>query len=359
MRSKSYNESLARNDIAPYMTLDGTTPPFSIPEKMESLINGVDNMNVNVYRYPEGSYVAVSDYWNCYELDPKSLLTIEDIKPKVPNATIMDKMIMLRTAHPLPEYGRNSFITFVSLASAIPEKKSSIKLIRVKTALERHEIVNIDVDRVPYMHSFGITENYAVIIAMPFFVDPIKMFKTLIALNVLEWTRVKELQYAIFFLHTLNAYEDEDDTICLDIATYNETRSMHFFDLDILLDLLARSKQPPADLRRFKLDLSKNTVAVSSFPSSSKTDLPDHLDFPVVNEKIRSNKYCFVYGIRYNTDGEDYLHMALVKKDLCTGDGDAYWSQPYTYLTEPWFIPSPEVSREDDGITPSYARHTN
>ncbi|KAK3578908.1 hypothetical protein CHS0354_035529 [Potamilus streckersoni] len=366
IRSKSYNESLARNDIAPYLMLDGTTPPFSIPEKMESLINGMDNMNVNVYRYPEGSYVAVSDYWNCYELDPKSLLTIEDIKPKVPNATIMDKMIMLSTAHPLPEYGKNYFITFVTLASPLPEMKSKIKLIRVKSVLEREEIASIDVDKVPYMHSFGLTENYAVIIGIPFFVDPIKMFKTFTALDVFEWDpsagttlyviniKTGKIQIlktdAIFFLHTVNAYEYEDNIIFLDIATYNDFRPLHMFDMDVLSVPSARNKYVPADLRRYKLDLSKNTVQVCLFRSPSRIDLADHPEFPVINEKVRSHKYCYLYGITYNMDGEDFLHMALVKKDVCTGAGDAFWNQPFAYLNEPWFISTPEASREDDGV---------
>ncbi|KAL3891729.1 hypothetical protein ACJMK2_003978 [Sinanodonta woodiana] len=366
IRSKSYNESLAKNDIAPYLILDGMTPIFSLPEKVESIINGMDNMNVNVYRYPEGSYVALSDYWDCYEIDPHSLVTVKDIKPKVPKATILEKIITLSTAHPLPEYGENSFITFVTLASAISEMKSKIKIIRVKSVLEREEIVNIDVDRVPYMHSFGLTENYAVLIGMPFFVDPIKMLKTFTALDVFEWdTSAGTTMYviniktgkiqilktdAIFFLHTVNAYEYEDDIIFLDIATYNDTRPMHMFDMDVLPIPSGRSQFIPPDLKRYKLDLSKNTVETFEFRSPSKVNLADHLEFPVINEKVRYHKYCYVYGIMYNMDREDFLPMALVKKDVCTGAGDTFWNQPFTYLTEPWFIPAPEASREDDGV---------
>jgi len=366
--SNSYNQSIATNNVAPYLMLDSPEPPFGFEEEIESFRNGPDNMNVNIFNFggDDEDFVVVSDYWNVYTVDPRTLATLKAVSPPLPNTHKSEFSIVLGTAHPLPEPGTNNFLTFLTVASAIPGQKSKMIFTRTKSAEQREVIATVEVDKASYMHSFAVTENYAILFAVPFYVNPLGMIKNLRPLDAFEWvsTDVTKL-YVInlktgnvqtlktenmFFLHVANAYESSlfKNEIVIDVCSFKDTGGLHQMEMNRLTSEAARANSSIPILKRYTLNLSTGETNVNVF---EPTNVPysGAIDFPTINENYRGRRYCFLYGIAYNYDHKDFLHMALVKKDLCGGK-DLSYVQAGQYLNEAFFVPRPGSTQEDDGV---------
>ena len=132
-------------------------------------------------------FVVVSDYWNVYKVDPHSLDTTEFINPPIPNTSSFDSAIVPSSAHALPEPGTNNYLTFVSVAPPLTEMKGELILARAKSAHDREVIASIEVDKVAYMHSFAVTENYAILFSVPFYVNPTGLPKDFRPLDAFGW----------------------------------------------------------------------------------------------------------------------------------------------------------------------------
>ena len=369
--SNSYKEALKNNDIAPYLMLDRVDPPFNILQELESFKNGPDNMNVNILNFgnkDKPGFVVVSDYWNVYQIDPYSLDTIGGFNPPIDGINPLQQAIVLGTAHALPEYGTDNHLTFVTVASPIPQIKSKHILMRTTSAGGRKQVASIDVDKASYMHSFAVTPNYAVIVAVPFYVNPIGMLKDFEPLDAFEWipTDVTKLHVVnlksgavktletenMFFLHIVNAYESSlfSNEIVIDVSTYKDINEMKQMNMTQLHNVTHRAQSANATLKRYTLNLDKNDVNVYTYEALSGIPFINRLDFPTINENFRSKKYCYTYGIVYNYDFKDFLNMAIVKKDVCAGKNEKTWYQPGKYFNEAWFQPRPGGTEEDDGV---------
>lgn len=368
VHSDSYTRSVAANDIVPYMMLGSTDPPFNPFQIIQSMLNGADNMNVNVFNYGDGNggdgYVLTNDFWNIYHIDAKSLDTIGPVKPNVPGAPKYDQQIVIGCAHSLPENGTDNHITFVSLASAIPGLKSMYFLYRATDVHTREQIAEITVDSISYMHSFGLTQNHVILIAHPFFIDPTKIFRTFKAADGFVWNPNKSTKFYItdlktgfvktvatenfFFLHQINSFEDELGNIVVDICTYKNGDAMNIMDMKTLRNATGRAMFRKPTIKRYTIDPVHENVDVTTFQDSVK--YASNLDFPTINENYRYRKYCYVYGVVYTYNTTDFLDMALVKKDLCTGKRDAVWYKPGSYFNEAWFEARPGATEEDDGV---------
>lgn len=370
IRSLSYNQSVAMGSIAPYLMLDSVKPPWNIEKKLESLRNGPDNMNVNIKNFgtKNNDFVVISDYWNLYTVDPYTLDTIKGVHPDLPDGPDKGTAIVLSSAHPLPEYGTRNHISFVTHSFINPFAKSLMALERIKSSSEREVIAKIEISKSSYMHSFAVTEHYAVLVAMPFYVDPLGVLKNFKPLDAFKWEeqdnttlyvidiktgKVRILQTEnIFFLHIVNAYESDifKNQIIIDLCTYKDTRNMHSFDFSLLENATARAESPEPVLKRITLDLSSNMVTLLPHSSKSNITFANRFDFPTINERYRSKPHCYTYGVVYNTDKKDFLNTAIVKKDLCHGVNEFSWSSPGKILNEAYFVPTPDGVVEDDGV---------
>ena len=370
--SNSYKQALKTNDIAPYLMLDKVDPPFDVISELESFRNGPDNMNVNIFNFGDKmknpGFVVVSDYWNVYQIDPHNLDTIGTFNPPIDGVNPIQQAIVLGTAHALPEYGTDNHLTFVTVASPIPQITSKHILYRTTSAGGRKAVASIDVEKAAYMHSFAVTPNYAVIMAVPFYINPIGMLKDFEPLSAFEWLPnavtqmhvinlksgdVKTLETEnIFFLHMVNAYESSlfKNEIVIDVSTYKNIDEMKQMSLERLFNASARADSANATLKRYTLDLDRGDVSVHTYQPLSGIPFINRLDFPTINENFRSKRYCYTYGIVYNYDQKDQMNMAVVKKDVCTGKNEKAWYSPGKYLNEAWFQPRPGATDEDDGV---------
>ena len=367
-----YKQSLATNDIVPFLLLGPVSPPFDLVQEMEMMKNGVDNMNVNVFNFGDDvneGFTIVSDYWKTYEINPHNLTTTRPVTPPLPGVNPLESMITLGTGHPLPEYGTSNHITFASVVNPIPNSKSVIKIMRITSATERQHIADIEVDLISYMHSFGLTKNFAVIFAQPLFINPMKMVRTMNPMNGMEWVDDQSTMIYVvnlktgfvktyktenmFFLHAINAFENEMTEIVVDLCTYEDGDALHMMDITKLQNATTRSWFKHPEIKRYRINLQSGIVEIETFnDQNSKNSIrkASTLDFPTINENYRHIDYCFVYGVVYGANTSDFLDMALVKKDLCTGEQDKIWYSKGSYFNEAWFVPAPGGTDEDDGI---------
>ncbi|XP_064613737.1 beta,beta-carotene 15,15'-dioxygenase-like [Liolophura sinensis] len=373
--SDSYNASLAKDDIAPYLMFQGVEPPFNEVEKLEALVHGLDNMNVNVYDFynsfeNKSEYMAINDFWKIYQINLTNLATIGPINAQLPNnpgSKTLEFLSFLSSSHPLPEMGTSYHITFVSTVSLVPGIKGSITLVRIKSAFVREEIANWKVDKVPYMHSFSVTQHYAIFFASPFYINVLNMLRYAEPIDSLDWfpneqttVYVIELKTGkvrtmkaenVFCWHHINAYENEDGVIVLDLASPESPGFVKSLEMAALKDVHLRNKIiRRSTIKRYEIDVMAERVFSVRFVSSPGMEFVQELEMPTINENYRFRKYCYVYGVVLKSDHLHLSNVTVVKKDLCRPNKDRMWYVPYHYPVEAWFVPTPGGHEEDDGI---------
>ncbi|XP_033762708.1 carotenoid isomerooxygenase-like [Pecten maximus] len=381
IKSSFYKKSISQNDISPYLLFGSTEPRFNHLLMLLALWRGMDNMNVNIYRFPsegnkQGSFVTLNDVWDNYEIDPVSLRTIGNLHPEVPSTGGINSFIfknVMSTAHPLPEYGTPHHFTYLYSLAIIPGVKHRISLIRIKSTTEREVVAqwSVDPDEVSFMHSFSVTPNYVIFFSPPLFLD-IKSFLTSGSISKsFKWNGARrnmtiyviEIKSGIirtfhvppvFYLHHINAFETWTKEIVIDVPTYFDASIIFDLKLETLLNRSERNKlNPHPVLTRYGINLNITQVSVKPFPESVKYPCATKFDMPIINENYRSRNYCYVYGLVSKCDDINYSHFALVKKDLCDNGKDRMWFYPNHYPAEMWFIPFPANNHsklnEDDG----------
>ena len=349
---------------------DSPIPPFSWLERMQALFKGIDNTNINVNRLGSASnttYVAMSDFWQAYSFDPLTMCTTGFVNADVPGGSPFGSTLPLpSTAHPLPEYGSPDLISFVSLMNPIPLAESYIRLIRIKAANVRERIVDIPVPDVPYMHSFALSQNFAVLMGSPLYVNVGRMMATSNPVESLDWkpedglslyvVNIRNQNYfrvktdAMFPMHFINSYETEN-MLYVDFVVYPDIHFIKSLVIDVLMDPVKRNDiKLDCSLKRFAIDLQNETVSVTNMSLTPGMDFVNKMDMPAINEHYLHQKYCYVYGLTLKADDVHTANVSLVKKDVCGTGGDLAWLREDHYPSEPVFIPNPRRRSEDHGV---------
>lgn len=344
-------------------------PEFNVFQRFEALVRGIDNMNVNVYKFGENDVAVLNDFWKVYTIDPTSLQTRSSITasihvPKSPSAFTF--LNFISSAHPLPEMGTPHHLSYLSSVNIIPGMKSRISLVRIKSSEEREIITSWEVDRVPYMHSFAATENYVVFFACPYFINVEKMVRYAIPERSLDWEQdspttlyvvhiksgkvVNMKTENVFMMHQINAFE-RDGEIIVDISAYPNPDFVKNLEIKNLLDPVKRNQfNTRAAVRRYTITLDTQTVVWKTFRDTESAPCASALDLPTINEFYRYRPYCFAYGVALKCNNVSLSDIAIVKKDLCGRGRDKMWKIVNHYAVEAWFIPKPVGGKyEDDG----------
>ena len=367
VQSKEYQESLKIKDIALYMTFDDLVPPLDMLEKEKATLNGMDNMNVNVFNF-SGDCVILTDTWKSYVVNCHNLETLRKNNPSIPgDHTSFPYYSVMSIAHPAPEYGTNNHLTILQSLSMIPILPDKFSLVRVKSADIRETVAIWDVKKMPYQHSISATKRYAIILACPFYMEFKKLLKTFVPRQSMTFNKdepttayvvdlmtgkVQSFQTdSTVTLHHVNAFESDDNTIMLDVASYPDGAVLAFFDKSNLMNKTRRDNFPyKPSLKRFIIDLKKQKMTSMSFDVNPKVPHVNMLDMPTINELYRSRPYCYAYGVVFKSDLKSWGNFSIVKKDLCNSSGDLSWSVNNHYPMESWFVPNPDGTSEDDGV---------
>lgn len=368
IKSKSYLSSIEKKDIQPYLTFDGVSPPFDEVDRFKWMTLNNDDMNVNVFNY-QNRTVAISDIWQMYEFDLKTLDTIGSVLPPTPPSKFSNigKKSEMACAHPVPEYGKSSRFEIIKTLSLIPGTKDRLTVVRI-TSLDNTEIVaEWETEKSHYMHSFSVTENYVILFAAPYTISVMKMLETCSVGGGMVWDdeanttiyvvdintgAVHTLQTEnVFVTHHINAFELQDGRIVVDLPTQKNPFAFNYYDFSYLSNQTDRMKILSLPiLKRYTIDLRTKTVTKSVFKCGPKAPCACALEMPVFNENYRHLNYCYIYGMVVNYNGKGFSQIALVKKNVCNESGDLMYASLHQYFTEPWFVPTPGGKNEDDGV---------
>ena len=86
----------------------------------------------------------------------------------------------------MKEYGTENWIDFATLAQV---DGATINVVRIKSAYEREFITKIRTEKLHYMHSLAQTQNYAILLAHPGYLNVMTLLKTTQAVDALQWDK--------------------------------------------------------------------------------------------------------------------------------------------------------------------------
>lgn len=76
-----WKRSVEINDIAPYLMFESVDPPYDPMQKVQALMAGLDNANVNVFKVGRpAAYLATSDFWRTWQFCPRNLTTLGKVR---------------------------------------------------------------------------------------------------------------------------------------------------------------------------------------------------------------------------------------------------------------------------------------
>jgi len=301
-----------------------------------------DNCNVNLTRLGD-EYIAMTETPLPVAFDPETLDSL---------GVAFTPPGLHATAHPHHDPERGEMIAYVTHFGP----RCEYRLFAQRDRNRQRRIASSRVREPSYMHSFALTERYAVLVAFPFVVNPLRLATgTRPFIENYEWrpergTRVLvfnredgELQgeyeaEPCFSFHHVNAFERGSELV-VDMAAYEDASIVDSFYLDRVRN------GPPAAIPR----LLRYRVALTDSRVSEEELSDAFIELPRIDYRERNgNPYRYVYGI--GSHPEDGEPDQLVKIDVESGEA-LNWFEPGSYPGEPVFVPSPKGSRaEDDGV---------
>ena len=373
LRSKEYTHVTEQGELR--CDQFGTTAPKSIVGRLTGLLNPelTDNASISVDRIGTDP-VAITETPNAVAFDPETLETTGTISP--------DDSVEITGSLGHPHYDFDHE-TVVNLGVRFGRQSAYVLFERSAEGTIRRPISTLPVDQPAYFHSFGLTEQYAVLLESPLRLNPLSLLSDRSFIESYAWDDNRESNLLVFdrlagefvdrfpvepcfVFHHANAFERGNELVVDCIAFADDTVIDSLF-----LDQLRGGEipAPGGDLRRYRLSLSEGTVDESTLQSGP-------LEFPMINyRQVSTQPYRHLYAAGHTaahaseTDQDTQptgLLDALVKLDLDDGT-KTVWSEPDVYPSEPVFVArdppaTPDVDadrHEDDGVLLSVVLDTD
>ena len=399
LQSDTYKKNREANRIV--VTEFGTS---SIPDPCENIFKRIssvfrfadsfsDNALISIYPFNDELY-ALTEFPVIHKFDPETLDTLENVK-----LSKYFKTVLSHSAHPHVMEDGTVYNVVLTLYATGPHY-NIVRFPRVngQNTFEKAEVVA----KIPtrwsfnpsYMHTFGITENFFIIVEQPWTISVKEVVKSKLKNSPLascfKWhsnaptyfylisRKTGELVHRFesdpfCFFHIINQYE-KDDTVVIDLCTTSDSSTLEKLYLESLeqvnseADTYKRILTTPV---RFVLPLTKKNFGSLKNETYQKFDegsvqnrassvlLPDgsifckseilgdaKCELPTINyDKHAGKEYQYFYAI--STEGEDCA--SLVKVDV-KSKTNLSWYENNCYPSEPIFVPSPNPQSEDDGV---------
>eukprot|EP00756_Hemistasia_phaeocysticola_P021325 Hpha_TRINITY_DN15768_c1_g1::TRINITY_DN15768_c1_g1_i6::g.40547::m.40547 len=367
LRSGFYNNSIANQEVSHGILFYETDPPRSKCPLLKPLCNlqtTNDNCYVNSF-ISGGELYTVTDALMMLKLDPSTFAVKESFNFDAAKGMT----IPLSTAHPLVHPKTKEVVSYREQMNLTDMKHSVVVYTingKAEVAANRKDIASTTVGTAPYMHSYGLTMNYAVFPRMPIAVkmDSLslisKMFQDInltsdrdinnafhvVPLNgSAPFVRYLPMSQKLYFVHTVNSYETETGII-LDLTTFQSNPfEVSGTNVTAMKDKAVRDAGDRNPVTRFFLPFDE-TQPVTSKVMSDETMATD---FPVINPAFQSRHYCYFWANSWYTGSAAYGDMGIVKYDVCGGSKvPKVWSRDNWYPSEPKMIPS--GGAEDEGL---------
>ena len=338
--TRAYRSATERGELG--FSEFATDPCRSIFKRVQSFFSAQisDNANVNVARLGD-RVVAMTETPLPIIFDPYTLRAA-GVASKAPGEHT--------TAHPHLD-ARSGEALFYAVKFG---PRSTYRLFARAGARRNREISRLPAPRPAYMHSFGLTERYAVLAECPLLVNPLDL--VLSGRPFIEnyrWQPERGTRFLVidrrsgelaasveaepfFCFHHVNAFEDGDEVV-VDLTAYPDDEIVRALYLE---RLRAGGGIPAPELRRYRLPLRGG--------EASGEALAPGFELPRVNyRRVNGRPYRYAYG---NGPAREGGFLETIQKiDLDSGAVGA-WSAPGCYPGEPVFVAAPEGGAEDDGI---------
>ena len=373
LRSNFFNQSEQRHDICP-SRLFGTTNPFQ--DNLPAIIdNCTDNLNVNVHQFgPDGDVMLTSDFEAGYSIDLDSLIT----SPHKWADTWGKAMDKIAAAHPSTTSSGETvnFVMRVNPLAMGGLGKHHIMLYTVGASNVRTLIRSIPVSKLPYIHSFTVTENYVVLLVAPFTWKLAGIIEAKPMLSNVNWNPEEKTSFmciplntsqpvvvhtapAVFGFHHVNGYEDINGSIVMDILSNDKSSGqmpVAGFTLKNMRNKTAR------DTFNMTSEFRRYTITHPATPgNATHTVIPlvdsqgnryANAELPVINPKMHAHRHCFIYAWAPHSAGSSsFDDMAIIKRNVCNTSAPLLkWFRTNHFPSEPTMVPRPNATREDDGV---------
>lgn len=338
VRSRDY--AFARDRGRVRTQFPGTPPDRPVWTRLRQALTGEfpDNPVIGVARIG-GELAAITESPVALTLDPDTLETTG----RIDLTAGLDADLTL--GHPHYDPWRE---TLVNLGVSYGRETTYTLFRRDGRTVE--PTATVAFDDAPYVHSFALTERYAVLPAMPFglnatelllgvitratFVDAFERFDRPGEFVVVDRetgeVAARNRVDPLFVYHHANAFADGDNLV-VDLVGYRDQQAVT--DLT-LANLRSDSPSVPrGDLRRYRLPLDGGRA-------TGETLREGHMEFPVIDYPGRLGRpYDRVYVAE--SDGDAALPTRLAR--VAVPDGDAVtWAEPGAFPGEPTFVRAPE-----------------
>jgi len=334
----------------------------------------VDNNWVNVIEIG-GRVMMLSDSPHMLEVDLDTL----DIKGNLEWGDDVDTttgpamdwatsghVVATGSAHPIAFPGTNTVVDVVTeVSTGLAKSLLGVYTFQSDaTGLQnRTMLAQLPFTHAPYLHSFGITDDYIILPISQKMGIPSLTHPVLLGLITMQWEGIYVLDKAgntvgvfkdmdpFVHVHVINSFQVTDESgirAVIDLGGYPDTpfQKSGAIDIPMFLNKTTRDSNPGrANLMRITMYLSGDKAGqseVKMFPSITNS----HIDFYKLNPTRYSKEYCHFYATEWWHDGSNYANMAIVKQNVCD-DTYTHFTQDNFYPGEAYFIPTGED--EDDG----------
>lgn len=388
--------------------LDSTNqqPKLGLVRTIQALINSAtifDNTPVNIWDYQphikesdkkrKKTIAALTDAPPRTTIDYNTMDTISSstINPLASGAKGYE---LLETAHPM--YSQADIaavdgegVDTYNVAVELGLRGPSINLVRETSEGKRSVVASVpSTDGIPYLHSFGLSANYAMIVLQPLRLDPspdrLLELGFLRAMTHVDQTRIVLVELAsgniivdklidekVYFYHSISQAEivndEEEDgsvTVSLRLCAYKTPDQITGEHQFMRLEQAKKGREWRNKLHRGGkfCDINCNLLD-KSVEVDWKDEIEQGYELPVTrysrafgSECISGKhpRYVFAFGA-FALGSKDYDNWGLFKFDLEENKVSSYYQQDSVYLSEPIFVPNPDGGTEDDGVLLSQA----
>ena len=322
-----------------------TDPCRTLFKRAASVFSGPsfgDNANVNVMRQGD-DFVAMTETPLPVRFDPATLRTLGVGEPAPGQLTV---------AHPhsAPVTGE-----LVSYAAHLGPR-SSYRLYARAPGGPMRIISELPVSRPSYMHSFAITERYAVLVEFPLVAVPASIpLSGRPFIENYRWRPERGTRFQVidletgklrgtyegepfFAFHHINAFE-RDGELLIDLCSYEDDEIIRGLYMDRLRS--ERPRLPLSEIRRCRLPLDGSAVEYEPLAEGAM-ELP-RIDYARCNGR----EYRQAYGCG-QSEGSEFLDQIIrIDTHDHTRNG---WQEPGCFPGEPVFVRDPAGEGEDGAV---------
>jgi beta,beta-carotene 9',10'-dioxygenase len=341
LRSRAYRSATERGEIG-YVEF-ATDPCCALFERVstEYAERLTDNGNVNLCRLGQ-RFIALNETPIPVQFDEETL-EAAGVPYRPPG--------LLSTAHPHIERATGAILNY----TAVLGPSNSYRFFRLPQDTATPELLaTLPVGEPAYVHSFGLTARWFVLIECPFVVRPLDIVMSgRPYIENYRWQPERGMRLHLlsrdggehrgpfvspetrFLFHHVNAYEAGEEVV-VDICAFPDAAI-----IDALYMERLRAGEPIgwAHLERYRISPGAGEVAHERL-------LDEWLDLPQINyARCNERPHRYVWGVGNGSGWIDRIVKADIVDRLAT-----VWAQEGCFPGEPVFVAAPDARGEDEGV---------